>query len=187
MKNIGWLALSVLSTLVVAPMYAEGIATKTTQQAVQTQRLTDGQILAIILAVDQSEMAAAKEIDQKGVQGSVREYADYLYQQHHQNSLFLTKLAQQLHITPVSSTIETSVKTDGVKGLHNLQALTGPSLDTAYMSAMVKGHAGGLHLIDTTLLKDVSNPQLKAAIVSFRKIVAHHEALGLKVQTNLEH
>lgn len=153
------------------------------KEAVKEQQLQDGQIINIMMTVDKGEIATAQEAIKKGLSPSVEVYAKYLLEQHQQNLQELTTLAQQLQLEPKDSIISHTLSIDGEAGLEGLKALQSTALDKAFIDAMVKGHQDGLKLIDTTLLPQAKNPQLKAAVEQFRSMVAEHLEKGRALQS----
>ncbi len=151
----------------------------------QEQQLGDNQIVKIMMTVDKGEIAAAQEAKGKKVSPSVEVYAKYLIQQHQRNLEELTELAKQLGLRPKESAISNSLATNGKHGLKALGKLQGRAFDKAYIDAMVKGHQEGLELIDTKVLPQTKNPQLKAFVEQFRDIVSEHLEKGLEIQINL--
>ena len=154
-------------------------------RSVQEQQLEDSQILNIMMTVDKGEIATSEEATKKKVSPSVDFYAKYLIQQHQKNLEELTQLAKQLGLEPKESGISNSLDTSGKNDLKAFDALQGKAFDKAFIDAMVKEHQGGLELIETKLLPDTKNPQLKVAVEHFRKMVSDHLEKGLKIQKTL--
>jgi putative membrane protein len=152
-------------------------------ESVQEQQLGDGQIINIMMTVDKGEIAAAQEASKKKVSPPVDLYAKYLLQQHQKNLEELTQLTKQLGLEPKESVISISLVTNGKQDLKTLSELQDRAFDKAYIDAMIKEHQEGLQLIDTKLLTQTKNPQLKAFVEQFRKMVSDHIEKGLQVQS----
>lgn len=152
----------------------------------QEQPVTDSKIIAIVMAVDKSEIAAARVAKKKNIAVSVLNYAKYLQQQHQNNLIQIQKLSKLTGLKPLQSATTADMTKQNKHDLTALKALNGVPFETAYIDAMVKGHTAGLQLIDTTLLKNVTNAQLKTFLVNFRAMVAHHLEMGIKLETQLK-
>lgn len=152
---------------------------------VQEQKLEESQIIDIMMTVDKEEIAAAQEVAKKKVIPSVDLYAKYLIQQHQSNLEELTQLAQQLGVEPKESVISNSMIANGKHDLKALSELQGKAFEKAFIEAMVKGHQEGLELINTKLLPQTKNAQLKVFVERFRNMVSEHLERGLKIQRTL--
>jgi putative membrane protein len=151
----------------------------------QEQQLGEGQIINIMMAVDKGEIAAAQQATQKKVSPAVDLYAKYLIQQHQRNLEELTQLAKQLRLEPQESAISTSLVNNGKHDLKAQDELQDNAFDKAFIAAMIKDHQAGLELIDTKLIPQTKNPQLKVFVEQFRKMVAEHLEKGREVQKTL--
>lgn len=151
----------------------------------QEQQLGDNQIIEIMMTIDKGEIAASQEAAFKKVNPSVLNYARYLINQHQRNLQQLAQLTQQLGIEPKESAIAKSLENEGKHDLESLNALPNTSFDKAFINAMIKGHQDGLKLIDTKLLPQTKNPQLKIFVENFRKMVANHLEKAREVQKSL--
>ena len=149
------------------------------------QQLSDNQIINIMMTVDKGEISAAEEATKKKVSPAVDLYAKYLIQQHQRNLEVLTQLAKQLGLEPKESAISNSLVKQGKHGLKKLDELKDKVFDKAFIDAMVKDHQDGLHLIDTKLLPQTKNPQLKEFVEQFRHMVSDHLEKGLQIQRTL--
>jgi putative membrane protein len=153
--------------------------------AVQEQQLGESQIINIMMTVDKGEIAAAQEATKKKVMPSVDLYAKYLIQQHQRNLEALTQLAKQLGIEPKESVISNSIAISGKHDLKTLGELQDKAFDKGFIDTMVKEHQEGLELIDTKLLPQTKNTQLKAFVEQFRNMVSDHLEKGLQIQRTL--
>lgn len=150
--------------------------------SVQEQGLDDGQIVQIMMAINEGEITAAKEALKKKLTPSVESYANYLLQQHQQNQEELLALTKQLQLEPQDSPVSQTVETSGKGDLRDLEALQGPAFDKAYVDTMVKEHQGGLNVIESKLIPQAKNAQLKSFVEKFRTMVSLHLQKGKELQ-----
>lgn len=153
--------------------------------AMQEQQLGEGQIINIMMTVDKGEIAAAKEATKKKLSPEVDRYAKYLIEQHQRNLDNLTQLAKQLGLDTKESSISSTLKSHSKEELKALDKLQDNAFDKGFIDAMVKDHQEGLEVIDTKLLPQTKNPQLKAALEQFRQMVSDHLERGLSIQSTL--
>lgn len=151
----------------------------------QEQQLSESQIINIMMTVDKGEIAASQTATENKVSPLVDSYAKYLIQQHQRNLEELTKLAQQWELKPQESAISNSLVDSGKQDRKALEKLQGQALDKAYIDTMIKEHQEGLDLIDTKLLPQANNSQLKIIVEHFRHMVSEHLENGLEVQRTL--
>lgn len=156
-----------------------------TSYAKPEQQLEDSQIINIMMTVDKGEIAASQEALKKELNPAVDVYAKFLIQQHQNNLDMLKQFAKQNGLDPKDSAISNSLEADGKKDLKNISELQGKDFNKAFIDAMVKGHQDGLQLIDTKLIPQTRNPQLKAVVGQFRSMVADHLEKAQKIQRNL--
>ncbi|MDA9272006.1 DUF4142 domain-containing protein [bacterium] len=161
------------------------ITSSSSDSLIRKQQIEDQKIVGIIMTVDHNEMEAADEVKGKKVSKKVRRYAVYLHRQHAANLKALMKLVKTTGLQPSTSQISTKLTKDGQQGLSTLTALNDKTFETAYIDAMIQGHKAGLQLIDTNLLKNVTNPKLKVFVKQTRVMVAHHLQKALKIQKGL--
>lgn len=138
----------------------------------------DGVALALLAAVDEHEIAAAKQAQSRGVSAPVMTYAKMMEKDHTQN------LEQTRALGPLADTEEVkAMKDKGQKDLDTLGRQTGQAYEEAYVEAMVKGHTEALSLIDTRLLTLASNGPVKDHLNATRQAVAHHLDEAKKLQS----
>jgi putative membrane protein len=192
MKSKTLLSLSIaaiIGTTIYAPISAAALPFLTKQSTPTTetvaQKKTDGQIISILVALNNNEITGAQDAQQKTTNHSVKRYASMLQREHTKNLDKTLKLSQELGIAPVPTSTANMLMRDGKKEVKTLAPLTGNNFDVAYINDMVKDHTAALKLIDTNLLKNVSNPALKSQIERTRPHIAAHLVKAQKIQQQL--
>lgn len=145
----------------------------------------DGEIIAIVIAVDKNEIAAAKKALHKGVAPKVKQYAQMLKRQHSENLNEALRLRKEMHITPVKTARVISIQQKGAKELVTLSTLKNKNFEKAYVDAMVTGHAHVLKMIDNDLLKNASNASVKKFLLATRPHIKAHLQEGQAIQKEL--
>lgn len=151
------------------------------------QKKKDGQIISILVALNNNEISGAQEALQKTTNHSVKRYASMLQREHTKNLNKTLKLSKDLGIAPVATPTANTLARDGKKEMKTLAALNGNGFDVAYINDMVRDHTAALKLIDTNLLKNVSNPALKVQIERTRPHIVAHLEKAQKIQKQLTH
>lgn len=191
MKSKTLLSLSIaaiIGTSVYAPISTAALPLlnkHTTATENPQQKKKDGQIISILVALNNNEIAGAQEALQKSSDRSVKRYASMLQREHTKNLDKTLKLSQELGIAPVPTSTANMLKRDGKKEMKALTALNGNGFDVAYINDAVKDHTAALKLIDTNLLKNVSNPVLKTQIERTRPHIVAHLEKAQKIQQQL--
>ncbi len=134
-------------------------------------RTGDPLALGMLAAVDEHEIAAAKQAQEKGVTGAVLDYAKRMEKEHGDN---LTKTRA---LGSLGSSADLQAMKD--KDASDLQALGGTSgkdYEKSYIDAMVKGHQDALDLIDNKMMPAATSEAVRQHLTETRKHVAAHLA-----------
>ena len=110
----------------------------------------DALALGLLGAVNEHEIAAAKQAKDKKVSAPVLQFAEMMDTQHSDNQ------AKTRALGTLASTPEVQALAD--KGRHELDALaekSGRDYETAYVGAMVKGHTEALALVEVRVLDHI--------------------------------
>lgn len=141
-----------------------------------------GEALALVMAVDQHEIAAAEQARDKDLPADVAEYAEMLHTEHSQNLEADRQLAQDSGISPATTDKVTAQKEKGEAELDRLADLEGEAYADAYVDAMVTGHTEALAMIDDQLLPAATDPALQAHLTATRGHIANHLERGEALQ-----
>lgn len=137
----------------------------------------DALALGLLGAVNEHEIAAARQAEGKGVSAPVMEFAKMMETQHGENQAKTKSLGALAETDEVKA-----MKDKGAKELADLGQKSGKDYEKAYVDAMVKGHAEALTLIDTRLLTLASSEPVKAHMTQTRDHVAAHLEAAKKLQ-----
>jgi len=165
--------------------YAANSSDTTSPQVGNAQTQKNGEIIAILMAVDKNEIAAAKEALKKDTTPAIKQYAQMLKTQHTQNLNAVLKLSKKIDVAPIETATVTSLQKEGAKKLVSLSALKGKAFEKAYIDTMVTGHTAVLKMLDDDLLKNVSNPSLKKLLLATRPKIESHLQKGQTIQKSL--
>jgi len=137
---------------------------------------TDPQIAAIVVTANQVDIDAGKLAESKSHSKAVKEFAQRMVTDHSGVNKSATELVEKLHVTPESSATSQSLQKGGDDNLAALKKLKGSAFDQAYVGHEVAYHQAVLDAMDSTLIPNAKNAELKALLVKVRPaFVAHLE------------
>ncbi len=137
--------------------------------------------LALLVALNEHEIAAAEQALGKNVTGRVREYADMMKADHSRNLTDTTKLGAAASTAPAV----TQLKEKGAAELRALGGKAGKDYERGYIDAMVQGHTDALELIDGTLLPAATEARVRDHFTATRAKVAQHLEQAKQIQAEL--
>ena len=146
---------------------------------------TDGEIIGLIMAIDKSEIDAAHQAEGKNISPEVKDFAKMMEDQHGDNLAKLQALSTKTGIQP-PATAGGMIMAKGDKGLAIRGVMNGHDFEKAYINDMVDGHSDALNLIDTHLLPDAQNSELKDFVAKTRDHVVMHLAKAKELQSKLQ-
>lgn len=134
----------------------------------------DSEALSTLSAVNKHEIAAAELAQSKKVDGATTDYAKMLQTDHTANLKKVDELSK-LTKTPIAETPSVKELKDQTSAERDaLAKLDGPAFQTAYLDAMIKGHANVQSLIDTKLLPGATDVAVQQHLRNTRESVAKH-------------
>jgi putative membrane protein len=133
----------------------------------------DHEIMDFLLAVNQYEIDAAHDVMSKLHTEAVKDFANYMIEEHSKNLADAKKLSAKDNIEPTETAETVHLKQKTNEDLAALKAADENNVEEIYIEQMINGHREVLAKIDT-LLEEVSNPDLKAFLELTREHVAHH-------------
>ncbi|WP_257388461.1 DUF4142 domain-containing protein [Tahibacter caeni] len=136
----------------------------------------DAEALSTLVAVNKHEIAAAELAQSKEVDAATRDYAKMLERDHRANLEKVENLSK-LTKTPITESPDVAqLKNKAAAERATLAKLDGSAFQTAYLDAMVQGHAEVLSRIDGKLLPGSSDAAVQQHLRSTRESVSKHLA-----------
>lgn len=145
----------------------------------------DGQIIGIIIAINNNEIAAAREAMQKSNNPVVQNFAKTMNRDHSKNLQDTMRVAQANNIAPMQSDKSAKIQKKGAKELYVLHKTPEPKFDVVYINAMIKGHKMVLDIIEKKLLPNATSPALQQHLQATHDKVAQHYQMALDVKNQL--
>lgn len=143
---------------------------------------TQADALALLIAVNEHEIAAADQALVKKVTGPVLAYAQMMKTDHGKNLADTTRLGGAASTAPAV----TELRNKGESELKALATRNGADYEKAYVDAMVRGHTDALALIDGTLLPAATTANIRQHFTTTRATVARHLERAKEIQGTLK-
>lgn len=145
--------------------------------------LTDAQIEGILMAADTGEINAAKMAESKSKNAKVKDFARSMVKDHTDNDQKVASLSKKEKISADESDLSRMLKDNAAKEAATLKPLSGVDFDKTYIDAQVSDHETVLKTIDSSLMPNAKNAELKALLQKTRTAVAMHLEHAKSLQT----
>lgn len=162
------------------PKQGQGVPSADLQKpSNSTLAASDEQALGLLSAINQNEIAVAKEAQKRQLTPNVSDFATMMIKDHTENEDQIRQLGQPSD--------DAAVQAQKSKGEAELAELGKHEHDyaKAYVDAMVKGHNEALETIDTKLLPAAQSPAVKAHLQQTRTAVSHHLDAAKSLQASM--
>lgn len=146
---------------------------------------TDPQIAAIVVTANQVDIDAGKLAARRTHSRDVRDFAQRMVTDHTGVNKSAVALVTKLKVTPEDNPTSLSLKAGGEQNLKNLKTLKGAALDKAYVDHEVTYHEQVLDAVDTVLIPNATNADLKALLVQVRPAFVAHLEHAKRIQAAL--
>lgn len=148
-------------------------------------QLNDEQIAAVTDAAHTGQIDQARLAERRARTGRVKQFAAMMIAHHMQAKQQQAELLKKLNVTEVESPQSAAVRDESRKVLELLEATTDFAFDRAYIDVQVNEDQDVLDSIDTVLIPNAKNADLRAALEDIRPKVAAHLQEALDIQRSL--
>jgi putative membrane protein len=155
------------------------------QSAFADDKPNDSQIAAIVVTANQVDIDAGKLAESKSSNAEVKQFARMMVTDHTSVNKNASDLVTKLKVTPEENATSKSLKDGGDKNIANLKTLNGKSFDQAYVRHEVEYHEQVLAALDTVLIPNAKNDELKALLIKVRPAFVAHLEHAKKLQASL--
>ena len=145
----------------------------------------DAQIAQIVLTADSVDVDYGNLAVKKTNNAEVKAFAETMIRDHTAVNNKAGVLAKKLGMTPEASDMSKSLKSDGDKEMAKLKALHGAEFDKAYIDNEVAYHESVIGALNTVLLPNAKNAELKALLESGKPIFESHLEHAKSLQNSL--
>lgn len=153
--------------------------------AAGAQSINDAQVASIVVTANQVDIDAGQLAAQKAASAEVKTFAQTMVTDHTGVNKAAVELATKLGVKPEDNETSRALKAGGEKNLATLRKLTGAGFDKAYIDHEVVYHTQVLGAIDSTLIPNTKNAELKALLVKVRPAFVAHLEHAKRLQASL--
>jgi putative membrane protein len=148
-------------------------------------KVSDAQIAAIVVAANQVDIDAGKFAEKKSTDAEVKKFAATMVTDHTAVNKSAVDLVTKLKVSPEENETSRALKAGGEKNLGELRRLKGQALDKAYVEHEVAYHEQVIQALDTVLIPNAQNAELKALLVKVRPAFVEHLNHAKHLQASL--
>jgi putative membrane protein len=152
----------------------------------QDAKPNDAQIAHIAYTAGQIDIKAAELALQKSKNREVRDFAENMVRDHKAVNDQALALLKKLKVTPQDNDTSKALLKQANAKRAELKRLTGATFDRAYAENEVAYHKTVNNALETTLIPDATNPELKELLTTGLKIFQGHEQHAEHVDSMLK-
>jgi putative membrane protein len=147
--------------------------------------VNESDALGMVIAVDEHEVAAAKQARSKNVSAPVMAYADMMIKEHTANMEKARGLEDGANVQVGTGPQVASLRTNSETARNRLGAMAGQDYERAYVEEMVNGHQRTLTMLESQLIPAAQNDAVRTFLMQTRDAVAKHLEAARQLQTQL--
>lgn len=147
--------------------------------------VTDAQIAAIVVAANSVDVDAGALAAEQATDPEVKAFAQLMVTDHTAVNKQAAALVARLGVTPEANPTSDALRKGGEETRATLEALSGAGFDRAYIDHEVAYHQQVLDALDSTLIPDATNAELRALLVQVRPAFVAHLDHARTLQTRL--
>lgn len=144
--------------------------------------VSDAQIAAIVVAANQVDIDAGRFAAAHTKTADVKTFADQMVRDHTAVNQSAVDLVTRLKVTPEDNPTAQSLKDGGQQNVEHLGTLKGAAFDKAYVDHEVAYHEQVISALDSTLIPNARNAELKSLLVKVRPAFVAHLEHAKKLQ-----
>jgi putative membrane protein len=142
----------------------------------QAPAVNDAEIAHIAVTANAIDIENAKSALVKIRSESVKQFAETMIRDHAGVNKMAGDLAAKLHVTPLDNAVSKSLREGQKAELAKVADLKGRAFEKAYVAHEIAYHQAVIDAVDSILVPQTSNAELKALLVGVRPaLVAHLE------------
>jgi putative membrane protein len=147
------------------------------------EMFSDAKIAAVASTSNMSEILPSQLALQKAQSPQVRQFAQRMIAEHQQLEQQMQQMLQQKGVAPEHNAYSYQLERNLQPMMRELQAASGTQFDRLYMLHQVSSHMSTLHALDTSLIPNARDPQMKTMLTQqARPAVAAHYAEAQRIE-----
>jgi putative membrane protein len=146
---------------------------------------TDAEIAHIVVTANTIDIEAGELADEKADNDRVKAFGKQMVTDHTGVNKMASDLASKLGLTPADNATSRALDTAADAMTAKLEGLSGAEFDRAYIANEVAFHQQVLDAIDSTLLPNAQNAELRSLIEQVRPAIAGHLEMARQIEASL--
>ena len=163
-----------LKRSIIVMFLAASFSAAAADPAAKSKGPTDPEIAHIAVTANQVDIDAGKDAIAKSQNPKVKEFAQRMIDDHTAVIKQATDLVTKLKVTPKDNATSQSLKSGGDKARAEIGKKSGAEFDKAYVDNEVAYHKAVIGAVDTVLLPNAKNAELKKLLTAVRPALAAH-------------
>jgi putative membrane protein len=193
--RIGWLAVALViaggtgcggGADAVEENTMPGAAAVEASSAVPARTLTDAEIAAVVVAANSIDVSYGEIARERASDERVKQFAETMITDHTAVNESAVELVARLGVTPEENDVSRSLQASAEDTRAQLRSKTGKEFDIAYIRNEVEYHRAVLDALDSLLIPDATNAELRETLVSVRPAFLAHLRHAESLQQALE-
>lgn len=148
----------------------------------QQAQLTDAEIASVAVTANRVDIGYAELAQKKSKDPSILEFARTMAKDHKGVIDQAVALVTKLKVTPKDNAMSKSLNADAEKTKKELNAKSGAAFNKAYIDNEVAYHKAVISVVESTLIPQSRNPQLKSLLQQVLPVLKTHLEHAVMVQ-----
>ncbi|MDB4914753.1 MAG: hypothetical protein JWM95_2397 [Gemmatimonadetes bacterium] len=148
-------------------------------------QMSDGNIVAIILAANNTDLNYAKLVPARARAAEVKAFANRMTTDHTALNARVNEIVRMNAITPEDNSVSLDFRDHSAARRDVLRELQGATFDSVYAANEISYHQELLAAIDGALIPNVRNAELREFVIGLKPPVAAHLAHAEQVRAAL--
>jgi len=149
------------------------------------KKLSDAEIASVAVVANQIDIDAAKLAQQKSKDAGIRDFASTMISDHTSVIDKATALVKKLGVTPQDNAVSQQLRAGAKKTMQSLKTKTGAAFNKAYVDNEVAYHQAVISTVESKLIPEASNAELKDLLQSVLPVLRTHLEHAQMVQKNV--
>ena len=151
----------------------------------ENTKLTDAEVAATMIAVNQTDIKYAKLAKSKSKNADVLNIADTMINSHQMIIDQTNALTKKLNIVPRDNPLTTQMNIDGEATRKSLKKMSDDAFDKAYVENEIKTHESVINMVQNQLIPQTQNSELKTLLQQAIPILKAHLDEARTIQKKL--
>jgi putative membrane protein len=139
-----------------------------------------------VVAANSVDVTAGKLAEHKSHNPEVKKFAKQMVTDHNAVNKQATALVKKLKVTPEANPTSKGLEEGGKENIKNLKSLKGAAFDKAYVDHEIAYHQAVLDAIDSVLIPNAKNAELKSLLEKVRPAFVAHLEHAKHIQASLK-